>query len=41
MGLNTIPLYEFWNNHELEDGKFDLIQLRFNVFRFHQILSSS
>lgn len=34
MGLNTIPIYVFWNDHEREEGKFDFTTDERNLGEF-------
>jgi beta-galactosidase len=37
MGLNTMPIYVFWNQHEREEGKYDFATGSRNIGRFLEI----
>jgi len=37
MGINTIPIYVFWNQHEEEEGKFDFTTGERNIGEFMDI----
>ncbi len=37
MGLNTIPVYVFWNDHEREEGQFDFQTAERNIGEFFKI----
>ena len=37
MGLNTVPIYVFWNDHEREPGKFDFTTDERNIGDFLDI----
>ena len=37
MGLNTVSIYIFWNQHEQEDGTFDFASPQNNLTRFFEI----
>ena len=37
MGLNTISIYSFWNQHEQADGSFDFATPQNNMSRFFEL----